>query len=241
MTRRRSMASRSAHLHLLSVISFIFALTVAIGALAQPSDEAIWKNFMEWLNKAPPVDGPRILFELYQKQLIASGASDAEATRQLAIVRQMHRQRPDGWRVMFNNIYKTTKPGFATQPNALLVSTVEGRKPGRALDVGMGQGRNSVFLALKGWDVTGFDVSDEGIATARRNADRAAVKINAILGTEDAFDYGTERWDLIVFVYEPFPITTAAYVQRLHRSLRAGGLIVIESFGEEETVKNRPR
>src|SRR5262249_39711702 len=66
------------------------------------------------------------------------------------------------------------------------------------------------------------------------------VKINAIQGTEDAFDYGTEQWDLIVFVYEPFPITTAAYVERLHRSLRPGGSIVIEGFGEEETAKNRP-
>jgi hypothetical protein len=83
---------------------------------------------MEWLKEAPPVDGPRILFELYQKQLIAKGASEVEAHRELAVVRQMHRQRSDGWRVMFNNIYKTTKPGFATQPNALLVTTVEGRK-----------------------------------------------------------------------------------------------------------------
>jgi hypothetical protein len=47
----------------------------AFDAHAQPLDEAIWKNVMEWLNKAPPVDGPRILFNLYQKQLIADGAS----------------------------------------------------------------------------------------------------------------------------------------------------------------------
>jgi hypothetical protein len=47
---------------------------------------------------------------------------------------------------MFNNIHKTTKPGFATQPNALLVATVEGRNPGRALDVGVGQGRNAKSL-----------------------------------------------------------------------------------------------
>src|SRR5262245_59484473 len=150
------------------------------------------------------------------------------------------RERPDGCRIMFNNNYSSSTPGYVTKPNALLVSTVEGRKPGRALDIGMGQGRNSVFLALKGWNVTGFDLSDEGIATARRNAERAGVKINAIQGTEDAFDYGTEQWDLIVFVYEPFPITTAAYVERLHRSLRPGGSIVIEGFGEEETAKNRP-
>ena len=53
------MASRSRYFRLLAAISVIFALTAAVGTLAQPSDEAIWKNFMEWLNKAPPVDGPR--------------------------------------------------------------------------------------------------------------------------------------------------------------------------------------
>jgi 2-polyprenyl-3-methyl-5-hydroxy-6-metoxy-1,4-benzoquinol methylase len=236
------MTKQSRRQIVLSLIAVIPALSLfnCAVAQAQPSHEVMWKEFLEWLSKAPRVDGPA-LFNTYRDLLIKAGISTQEADQRLDVIRRMHRERPDGWRVMFNNIYTSKEPGFATEPNALLISTVEGRKPGRALDIGMGQGRNSVFLALKGWDVTGFDLSDEGIATARRNADRAAVKINAILGTEDAFDYGTERWDLIVFVYEPFPITTAAYVQRLHRSLRAGGLIVIESFGEEETVKNRPR
>ena len=221
-------------------LAFIVFALASLTTFAQPPDETIWKSFMEWLKEAPPVDGPRILFELYQKQLIAKGASEVEADRELAVVRQMHRQRSDGWRVMFNNIYKTTKPGFATQPNALLVTTVEGRKPGRALDVGIGQGRNSVFLALKGWDVTGFDMSDEGVATARKNAEQAGVKLNAIRETEDAFDYGTSQWDLIVFMYEPFPVTSATYVDRLRQSMRPGGIIVIESFGEEEAVAGRP-
>jgi predicted O-methyltransferase YrrM len=141
---------------------------------------------------------------------------------------------------MFNNIYKSTNPGYATQPNALLVSAVEQRKPGRALDIGMGQGRNSVFLALKGWNVTGFDMSDEGIATARRNAERAGVKVNAVLGTEDSFNYGSEQWDLMVFMYEPFPIVGAAYVERLRKAMAPGAIIVVESFGAEETVQNRP-
>src|SRR5262245_50987440 len=224
---------------MMAVIALVASLTISPVAVAQPSNEEIWKDFLAWLSKLPPVDGPAILFKMYQSHL-AKNLPEQEAVRQLQIVQQLHRERPDAWRVMFNNIYKTDKPGFATQPNALLVSMAERRKPGRALDIGIGQGRNSVFLALKGWDVTGFDMSDEGIATARSNAERAGVKINAIRGTEDAFDYGTERWDLIVFVYEPFPITTSAYVQRLHQSLRAGGLIVIEGFSEPATAKNRP-
>ena len=81
---------------------------------------------------------------------------------------------------MFDNIYKSDKPGFSTQPNGLLVATVEDRKPGRALDVGMGEGRNSVFLALKGWDVTGFDFLTKGLRSlsatfaSRRQAHRDA-------------------------------------------------------------------
>jgi SAM-dependent methyltransferase len=236
------MTKQSRRLVVRSLVALIPALSLARAtALAQPSHEEMWKEFLEWLPKAPSVDGPpSVVFMAYRDLLIKAGIPTQEADRRFDVLRRLHRERPDAWRVMFNMIYASKTPGFATEPNALLISTIEGRKPGRALDIGMGQGRNSVFLALKGWNVTGFDLSDEGIVTARRNADRAGVKINAVLTAEDAFDYGTDQWDLIVFVYEPFPITTAGYVERLHRSLRPGGLIVIEGFGEEETVKDRP-
>ncbi|HME45380.1 MAG TPA: class I SAM-dependent methyltransferase [Syntrophorhabdales bacterium] len=207
---------------------------------AQPSDEAIWRQFLEWLPSAPPVDSPGILYNQYRSRLISNGASTTEADREIAIIRRTMRERSDGWRIMFNNIYSSSTPGFVTQPNALLVATVESRKPGRALDVGMGQGRNAVFLALKGWDVTGFDVSDEGLAIARKNAERAGVKLNAVRETDEAFDYGSGQWDLIVFMYEPFPVTSAAYVERLRKSMKPGGIIVIESYGDDATAPNRP-
>ena len=56
------------------------------------------------------------------------------------------------------------------RPTALLVSATKGRRPGKALDIGMGQGRNSIFLAQQGWKVTGFDPSDEGIHQAEERA-----------------------------------------------------------------------
>jgi SAM-dependent methyltransferase len=209
-------------------------------AQSQPTDEAIWQQFTAWLPSSPPVDGPKELFDQYRSRLVANGTSAADADQQLVVIRRLHRERPDAWRIMFNNIYKSDTPGFSTQPNALLVATVEGRRPGRALDVGMGQGRNSVFLALKGWDVTGFDMSDEGIAIAQRNAKRAGVPLNAIRETDEAFDYGADQWDLIVFMYEPFSITSSAYVDRLRKSLKVGGIIVIESYGEDAATPNQP-
>jgi 2-polyprenyl-3-methyl-5-hydroxy-6-metoxy-1,4-benzoquinol methylase len=221
-------------------VSVLFAVLMLPGhSRAQAPNEAIWEQFLQWLPSAPPVESSGPLWREYRSHLISAGVSAAEADRQLAIIRRMHREKPDAWRVMFNNIYSSSTPGFSTQPNALLISTVEGRKPGRALDIGMGQGRNSVFLAMKGWDVTGFDISDEGLTIARNNAERAGVKLNAIRETDEAFDYGSEQWDLIVFMYEPFPISSAAYVERLRRSMKPGGLIVIESTAEEATTSNR--
>ena len=66
---------------------------------------------------------------------------------------------------MYDKVYSGV-PEFKTEPNRLLMETVDGRKPGRALDVGMGQGRNALALARLGWDVTGFDVSAVGLAEA---------------------------------------------------------------------------
>jgi len=200
---------------------------------AQPSDEVVWQRYLEWLRSAPQADSPSAFYLTYQSYLKSTGTPPDEIKRQAAVIGRMMKESPDGWRASFNNIYRTSNPRFATQPNALLVSTVEGRKPGRALDIGMGQGRNSLFLALKGWDVTGFDVSDEGLEVARRNAERAGVKLNAVRESDEAFDYGSGRWDLIVFVYNPLPVTSTAWVERLRKSLKAGGLIVIESHATD--------
>ena len=208
-------------------------------AFSQTADERVWQQFLQWLSTVPPADRSAPIFEQYRARLLAAGIAQADANHQMAVIRQMLRTRTDGWRVMFNNIYSSQIPGFNTNPNALLVSAVEGRTPGRALDVGMGQGRNAVFLAIKGWDVTGFDVSDEGLRIAQRNAERAGVKLNAVLQSDEQFDFGTARWDLVVITYEPVPLTTASYVKKLSDSLRDGGLVVIESFASESGSFNR--
>jgi 2-polyprenyl-3-methyl-5-hydroxy-6-metoxy-1,4-benzoquinol methylase len=67
----------------------------------------------------------------------------------------------------YNPIYRgDAGEVFSRKPNAFLVEMLRHRRPGTALDVGMGQGRNSIFLAQQGWEVTGFDPSDEGVRQA---------------------------------------------------------------------------
>jgi SAM-dependent methyltransferase len=203
------------------------------------TDEKVWEQFLEWLPSAESSTDPGHLFGQYRSRLRALGLMDGEVDVYLAIVANNMRTRSDGWRVMFNNIYASGSAGFSTAPNALLMATVEEREPGRALEVGMGEGRNAVFLALKGWDVTGFEISDEGVVIAQRNARAVGVNITALLESNESFDFGRAQWDLIVATYAPFPLTTADYVQRLRGSLTPGGLVVVESFASDANAPSR--
>jgi SAM-dependent methyltransferase len=119
------------------------------------------------------------------------------------------------------------RPHLRRTPNALLASAILDRKPGKALDFGMGQGRNAVFLAMQGWDVTGFDPSDEGVRLAQANAAKAGVKIRALVSTDDQFDFGVAQWDLIAMTYVRSPAARDA--DRIRRALAPGGIFVYEN------------
>jgi SAM-dependent methyltransferase len=124
----------------------------------------------------------------------------------------------------YNGIYKGNEGNiFSRKPNAFLVEVTRTRKPGKALDVGMGQGRNSIYLARRGWDVTGFDASDEGVRVARAEAARLGIKIAARVSTFDEFDFGENAWDLIVLMYVP----AREIAPKVARALTAGALKIL--------------
>jgi SAM-dependent methyltransferase len=213
----------------------------AIPALAQPTgaDDKVWTDFVTWLEALPQAPGVVSVLQQYEKELARRGATPQEAKSTTSLVLRLMRERPEAWRPMFNRIYASGATTFSTEPTPLLVSAVERLKPGRALDVGMGQGRNAVFLALKGWDVTGFDLAEEGLAAARAHAARAGVPLNATRADAASFDYGREAWDLIVITYGPAFVVESAFAERLKTGLRPGGLLVIESFASENTSSSR--
>lgn len=141
----------------------------------------------------------------------------------------LHGASPDEQiRDVWNGVYSKEDSGIPTFPNRFLAEMVQGRKPGRALDVGMGQGRNSLFLARLGWDVTGIDVSDKGIDLAEKEADRLGMKMNYVVSDISAFDVGKERWDLIVGVYVGREILFQA--SHLTTGLNSGGMLVVEHY-----------
>jgi SAM-dependent methyltransferase len=139
---------------------------------------------------------------------------------------QRHRTEIEAERDSWNDAYRQSV-GFNHQPNRLLVETVRGRKPGRALDVMMGQGRNAVYLATQGWKVTGVDISNEGMRLAREAAAAQHVSIDTVDADIDHYDFGTSRWDLVTMIYAG---ESMEMIGKIKPSLRPGGLFVVEYF-----------
>ena len=136
---------------------------------------------------------------------------------------QEPRQPRDAWNEVF-----IKRQGREFPHNKFLAEAIKGRQPGTALDIGIGEGRNSLFLAAQGWEVTGFDISDVGVRLARAAAQRRGLKLQILVDDADRFDYGMQRWDLVVGMYMHGVITRNA--AKIVDALKVGGIVVIEGF-----------
>jgi len=123
-------------------------------------------------------------------------------------------------------------------PNALLSSVVKGRKPGAALDLGIGQGRNALYLAENGWDVTGVDISDVAVGQARENAAKKQLAIKTVIANLDAYDFGENQWDLITsfYMHSWHRNSKTDVPARILRGLKPGGVLVMEAFQRPPNV-----
>ena len=123
----------------------------------------------------------------------------------------------------------------STEPHKLVREIVMKLKPGRALDLACGAGRNSIFLAENGWDVTAVDNSAAGVEIARSRAEEKGLKIDFIVADLETSEFAIEpgAYDLICDLY---------YLQRdlfpkMKNGVRSGGVIIstihIHGDGEE--------
>lgn len=95
-----------------------------------------------------------------------------------------------------------SEPGFyyGTEPNDFLAAHARQHfAPGaEVLSLGEGEGRNGVFLARQGFRVTGVDGSAVGLAKAQELAARHGVELHTEVTDLATYDFGVERWDVIL-------------------------------------------
>jgi SAM-dependent methyltransferase len=190
--------------------------------VAQEPAYDFYPEFRRWLFSLPPAQRAPLtaVLEHYERRQREAGTAPQEIARRTELVRT---RRPELEADFWNRFLTADRPAFTTTPNAFLRAVVAGRPPGHALDVGMGEGRNALYLATLGWTVTGIDPADKAVALARQRARALGLSIATHVVHDREFDVGVDRWDLIVLSW--MPVNDAP---RLVRALRPGGRVIFE-------------
>jgi 2-polyprenyl-3-methyl-5-hydroxy-6-metoxy-1,4-benzoquinol methylase len=218
---------------MLGRIALLLALSAGLCAAGErPPLAPEAAQFLKWYETWQGSFYPQEVLKAYRAQLGKDGIPADEAERRMGVINTTVRAMPvEFTAVHFNKIYSSPNPPFRQEPSQFLMRIADGLKPGQALDVAMGQGRNSVYLASKGWKVTGYDLSDQGMRIAQEAAKKAGLSIDTVKATHDEFDLGKERWDLIVQTFAFTNLGDEAYRKRLFDALKPGGVFLIEGFG----------
>jgi SAM-dependent methyltransferase len=117
---------------------------------------------------------------------------------------------------------------WTSEPSRFLVAEADGLHPSRALDLACGEGRNAVWLAERGWQVTGVDFSEVGLEKARGLA--AARGVAAEWVAADLLDYDPEpaAFSLVIAFYLQVPeAERTPIVRRAAGAVAPGGRFVL--------------
>jgi SAM-dependent methyltransferase len=132
--------------------------------------------------------------------------------------------------------YASSDAVWSLEPNAWVEATLAHLEPGTAVDLGAGEGRNALWLASLGWEVTAVDFSGVGLATGARRAAELGLDIEWV--TADATTWvSPQQVDLVVIAYLQLPAaelsravgTAAGY-------LAPGGTLALVGHDRENTV-----
>lgn len=139
----------------------------------------------------------------------------------------------------FERIYSQPGAGWTQQeaPTELRALVESGQvRSAKAIDIGCGEGFNSIYLATHGFDVLGVDFSEQAIAHARRNARAADVDVRFRALAVDALAEIDERFDFVLewaLLHHLAPQVRVAYVRDVADRLRTAGTYLSLCFSDQ--------
>lgn len=124
---------------------------------------------------------------------------------------------------------------YGKEPNLFLKEKYNLIPKGRVLSLAEGEGRNGVFLAGEGYQVTGVDSSKVGLAKAERLAEETGVSIETVYSDLSDYDMGRGKWEGIVSIFCHLPPDLRkSLCRRVVEALKPGGVFLMEAFTKDQ-------
>jgi SAM-dependent methyltransferase len=130
----------------------------------------------------------------------------------------------------WEGFYRESTPRWSGRPNPVLVDVVGTRPPGRALDLGCGEGGDVLWLAERGFTVTGVDISATVVDRARAHAAEAGLAHRVTIERHDlAATFPTGEFDLVSaqYLHSPAELPRADILRRAAAAVAPGGTLLI--------------
>lgn len=151
-----------------------------------------------------------------------------------------HDTRQDPESIDWEEMYRSGDQRWSGHVNGSLVTEVGGLAPGRALDVGCGEGADAIWLAEKGWTVTATDIAPTAV---ERGATEAAARDLDIdwVATDVLTAPPPGRFDLVALHYPAFPIGRRADVAKaLGERVAPGGVLLVVGHAPPADPESAP-
>jgi cyclopropane fatty-acyl-phospholipid synthase-like methyltransferase len=142
---------------------------------------------------------------------------------------------------IWNQRYSGDTFFYGTVPNAFLTSQLDRFKPGQSvLAVADGEGRNGVWLARQGLDVTAVDFSPVAVEKAQRLAAQYGVTVHHEISDLFAWNWGENRFDAVVAIFTQFvgPEQRCTLNELMLRALKPGGLLILQGYRPKQLEYN---
>jgi len=132
---------------------------------------------------------------------------------------------------MWDERYSEQDYVYGTEPNDFLRTHVDWLPQDKVLSLCEGEGRNAVYLAKLGYDVTGVDSSSVGLAKAHKLAEKAGVSITTQLADMGDFKIEPNAWGGVVSIFCHIPQSMRAELHKqIVAGLKPGGVLILEAY-----------
>ncbi len=138
-------------------------------------------------------------------------------------------------KAFWNQRYDEPEYAYGTQPNLFFKDQLDQLTPGKLLMPAEGEGRNAVYAAGKGWEVTAFDSSSSGQKKALQLAQEKKVTLNYVVADALEIVFPEASFDAVglIFVHLP-PDLRSIFHQKVVSWLKPGGTLILEGFSTDQ-------